>query len=89
VLFLRGGVETLRRCRPVICGEFNAGLMPRFGHTFLDAAELVMGWGYRLFKFISDEQLVEIHEPKPVMGDAVFVPEERGEGFLERLGVVG
>jgi FkbM family methyltransferase len=48
--FLRGGSAFLQQHRPIICMEFNAVCMKKFGYTFEDVAALVRPWGYRFYR---------------------------------------
>jgi len=73
--FLAGARETLNRARPVVLGEFNSGLMPRFGHTFLDVVPLLPP-GYSVFGFVDAETIVE-KIPSIGLGDVLLVPREK------------
>jgi FkbM family methyltransferase len=73
--FLAGAQETLDQARPIILGEFNSGLMPRFGHTFLDAVAL-LPHGYSIFSFASRDTIVE-KPPSVGLGDVLLVPQEK------------
>jgi FkbM family methyltransferase len=73
--FLAGARKTLRAARPVILGEFNSGLLPKFGHTFLDAAALLPA-DYAIFGFADAHTVVE-KEAEPGVGDVLLVPRER------------
>lgn len=77
MLVILGAEETIRQHRPVILGEFHAGLMPKYGYTFLDVATRAKSWNYRIYKFIRDYRLDLITDPKIGMGDALLVPEEK------------
>ena len=72
---ITGGLETLRRHRPVIIGEFNNLLMPRFRHTFLDAYKLVAPLGYEVFAFVAGG-VVRIEHPEADRGDVLLAPSE-------------
>lgn len=73
--FLAGAQQTLEAARPVILGEFNSGLMPRFGTTFLDAAALLPA-DYVIFGFADAHTVVE-KEARAGLGDVLLVPRER------------
>lgn len=83
-LVLSGAEGTIQRQRPIILGEFHAGLMPGFGHTFLDVAAKAKAWNYRIYKFVRDYRLDLVTEPKAGMGNALLAPAERA-GDLEGL----
>lgn len=85
VLFLRGGANFLTKCRPIIYGEFNSGMMPQFGHTFLDAVELIRPWDYRVFGFKDRLRPMEILEPKAGIGNVFLVPSEKADELLQRM----
>jgi FkbM family methyltransferase len=73
--FLRGAAATLAAARPVVLGEFNNRLMPRFGTTFLDAAAALPP-DYAVFSFL-DATAVEERTPVPGLGDVLLAPRER------------
>jgi FkbM family methyltransferase len=72
--FLRGAAGTLAAARPVILGEFNNGLMPTFGTTFLDAAAALPP-DYAVFSFV-DDSTVEERTPIVGLGDVLLAPRE-------------
>ncbi len=49
MLFLNGGAGFITAHRPTIYGEFNSGLMPKFGHSFLDVYGFFKERKYRCF----------------------------------------
>jgi FkbM family methyltransferase len=73
--FLTGARETLNQARPVVLGEFNSDLMPRFGHTFLDAVPL-LPHGYLVFGFVDADTIVG-KSPSVGLGDVLLVPQEK------------
>jgi FkbM family methyltransferase len=85
LLFLRGGQKFLAKSRPIIYGEFHSGMMPKFGHNFLDVIEFFKPLNYRVFGFKNRLQPAEILEPKVGMGNVFFVPEEKTEELLKRV----
>jgi FkbM family methyltransferase len=85
VLFLRGGSEFLQQSRPVIYGEFNSDLMPKYGHTFLDVVAIVQPWDYRIFAFAGRLLPIEITQPEPGRGNVFLVPTEKAETLLKRI----
>lgn len=84
VLVMLGGQEFIRRSRPVIYGEFHSRLIERFGHTFLDAYEIVKPLDYRCFGF-TGRLAIEQMTPRVGLGNAVLVPAEKVEGLLAAL----
>lgn len=76
---LAGARHALDLARPIILGEFNANLMPLFGHSFIDAARLLPE-DYRIFSFASADVLVE-RTPFAGLGDVLLVPRERVPGL--------
>ena len=82
VLVLRGALAFLERQRPVILGEFNSEMMPRFGHTFLDAEALLVG--YRIFSFLGPRRLIEV-EARPGLGDVAMIPTEKVQNFSQMI----
>ncbi len=73
--FLAGAQRTLNASRPVILGEFNNTLMPKFGTTFLDAAALLPA-DYAIFGFV-DANTIEEKPAAVGIGDVLLVPRER------------
>jgi FkbM family methyltransferase len=76
---LLGARHTLDVARPIILGEFNSNLMPRFGHSFIEAARLLPE-DYRIFSFADADVLVE-RTPISGLGDVLLVPSERVAGL--------
>jgi FkbM family methyltransferase len=76
---LAGARHALDLARPIILGEFNSNLMPRFGHSFIEAARLLPE-DYRIFSFASADLLVE-RTPFSGLGDVLLVPRERIAGL--------
>lgn len=87
VLFLRGAAHTIERDRPTIVGEFNAQLMPRFGHSFADVGPFLTDWDYAAVAFTGDGRPVVV-EPEPGRGNVTLVPGERLEAFRKAVGCV-
>lgn len=84
VSFLRGAQELITRKRPYIYGEFNSAMMPAFGHSFMDVAEVIKPWNYRIFAFKSRLSLEEV-EPRVGLGNVVLVPAEKVEELTRRV----
>lgn len=82
--FLQGARRFLERNRPIVFGEFNSGLMPRFGHSFVDVAELLAPLAYRYIKFRAGREPMEV-KPAVGMGNALLVPDERFNDVFESL----
>jgi FkbM family methyltransferase len=72
---LRGGMSMIAAERPVIIGEFHSGFMPRYGHSFLDVADLLTPLGYRYFSFVSATEVCE-RQPHVGLGNVVAAPDE-------------
>lgn len=72
---LAGATEVLARARPVIFGEFNSGMMPLFGTTFMDAFDLLPP-DYRVFGLLAGSRVREV-QPRIGLGDVLLVPAER------------
>jgi FkbM family methyltransferase len=87
LMFLRGGVNFLSKHRPIIYGEFNFPMMPRFNHTFLDVVDIIQPWNYRIFAFADRLLPVEVLKPKVGLGNVFLVPEEKAEELLHRVAV--
>ena len=85
VAVLRGARRTLATSRPVIVGEFNSGLMPTFGTTFLDVLPNMPG-GYEVYSFTSD-RAVRRTSPRVGLGEVLLVPRERAEELSTALDV--
>jgi FkbM family methyltransferase len=73
---LRGGRAVIEANRPVIMGEFHSGLMPRFGHSFLDVADLLSPLGYRYFSSVSGTEIRE-QSPRVGLGNVIACPTEK------------
>ena len=82
---LAGATECLRTMRPIVFGEFHNVLMPARGVTFRDVVDLTRPLGYRYFGFRADLEAVEVPEPAPNFGNAVLVPDERVDSWLETV----
>jgi FkbM family methyltransferase len=80
---LRGGLETIRRFRPIIYGEFSAGLMPQFNSSFADVGPLLAPLGYRAMAFIHRLDLVDVAYDAG-RGNAVLCPEEKSAALRQR-----
>ncbi|MGH1561919.1 FkbM family methyltransferase [Mumia sp. DW29H23] len=76
MLVLGGAQLMLAEHRPVILGEFNSGLMPAFGHTFLDVAAALEPLGYKPYAFVAGPRVVPI-VPEVGRGDVLWIPAER------------
>ena len=90
LLFLRGGTEFLTKCRPIIYGEFNSYWMNQFSHSFVDVANLVKSWEYRIF--IQEKHGVQFKEclhAEVGMENALLCPSETAIDVLRRLGITG
>lgn len=85
MLFLKGAAGFITAHRPTIYGEFNSGLMPKFGHSFLDVHAFFKARSYRAFVFASAMMPLEITDPSPSTGNAFFVAEEKAEALLKRV----
>jgi hypothetical protein len=81
--FLAGAQKTLRTARPIILGEFNSALMPKFGTTFVDAAALLPS-DYVIFGFV-DAHTVEEKHARVGIGDVLLVPRERVDELPVRI----
>jgi FkbM family methyltransferase len=87
LLFIKGGQAFLTKCRPIIYGEFNSGMMPKFGHTFLDLIDFIRPWRYRVFGFAGRLQPVEVLCPTVGIGNVFLVPEEKANELLHRVAI--
>lgn len=47
-MILAGGMETIKRCRPIIVCEVNASALARYGYTPSDLMQMITELGYRL-----------------------------------------
>ena len=52
---LRGGIETIRRCRPVVCVEQKREMSLKFGLKKLGAVDLLQREGYRVAQELSGD----------------------------------
>jgi FkbM family methyltransferase len=80
---LRGGLESIKRFRPILYGEFNAGCMPHFGTTFADVGALMSPLDYRALAF-KDRLDLEFVDFQPGRGNAVLCPGEKADALLNR-----
>ena len=85
MLFLNGAVKCIETHRPMIFGEFNAGLMPNFGHSFLDVFAFFKARDYRGFGFANALLPHELIDPSPSTGNAFFVANEKADFLLKRI----
>lgn len=97
VMFLRGGSDFLGEHRPIIYGEFSAYWLEQFGHSFVDAANIVAPWGYRLFRSVTSRQnmfkqsgharFTEFEHPEVGIEDVLLVPSDTPRSVLTSLGI--
>jgi FkbM family methyltransferase len=85
MLFITGGADFITAHRPTIYGEFNSGLMVKFGHSFLDVHAFFKERGYRAFGFADALLPAELTNPTPTTGNAFFVADEKAEILLQRV----
>ena len=76
VLVLRGGSQFLGEQRPIVFGEFHSGLMPRFGHTFLDVGTICDQLDYGVLVFDANLRASRV-QPHVGLGNVALVPNER------------
>lgn len=69
VFAIKGMIETLKRCKPIIFCEFNAGALAANGHTVEQLRELIKTIGYEAKALYPPEATWE--DPQ---FDALFVP---------------
>lgn len=81
---LQGALETLKRYRPIIYGEFHSGLMPKFQADFTEVESLLSPLGYRYYKFTGKCTVEEV-KPASGIGNVVLVPTEKVSQWLTRL----
>jgi FkbM family methyltransferase len=78
--FLRGGVEFINKCRPIILSEFNPYFVKSFGYSFKDIFDLVSPWRYTLYeKSRFKKSLIPIKNilsPQQII-NVVIIPEEK------------
>lgn len=84
MLFLRGGARFLSQQRPIILGEFHSELTREFDCAFLDAADIIQPWDYKIFAFTGRLRLVEA-QTRVGLGDVALVPAEKAGKLLKRL----
>ena len=85
MLFLNGATGFITSHRPTIYGEFNSGLMPKFGHSFLDVHAFFKARQYRAFAFVASMVPMELTDFTSTTGNAFFVAEEKADALLERV----
>jgi hypothetical protein len=66
---LRGAKSTLSLYHPKLIVEFSESMQAAFGHSCSDLADLLRGFGYRLWKITHD-------------GLAPYVPQPKGGGYF-------
>jgi FkbM family methyltransferase len=81
---MRGARSIISTSRPIIYGEFNNHLMPQRGESFMSAFDVVAALDYEVFAFRGRCDVVRV-TPHPSLGNAVLVPSEKVNGWLERL----
>jgi len=89
--FLLGGMNFINSCKPIIYGEFNQYWVREFGYSFIDVAELVKPWGYKLYQQKGCNKFVEVKEPKVGIENVLMVHQETQEkspSLLPNLGVL-
>lgn len=87
VMFLRGGMNFLRKHRPIIYGEFNSYWIKQFGSSFLDVIEMLEPLNYRYFKQTRSCEFIALSQPAEGDENVLLVPAETSSTVLRGLGV--
>ncbi|MEH2160647.1 MAG: FkbM family methyltransferase [Nostoc sp.] len=86
--FILGGINFIKKSRPIIYGEFNPYWVKHFGYSFVDVAELIIPLGYKLYQQIGRKHFVEIQEIKAGVSDVLMVPTEKLPEILSKLNIL-
>ncbi len=86
--FLLGGMNFIQKTRPIIYGEFNPFWVKYFGYSFVDVAELVIPWEYKLYQQVGRKKFVEIKEVKEDIEDVLMIPQEKSTDILSKLRIL-
>lgn len=86
--FILGGINFIQKTRPIIYGEFNPFWVKHFGYSFVDVADLVNPWEYKLYRQVGRQKFVEIKEVKEDIADVLMVPQEKLTGLLSKLSLL-
>lgn len=87
-LFLQGAEGLIRRCRPLIYGEYNPIWMRQFGHSFEDVARLAREWEYDVYALVGPGRFRRQADRKAVFEDVLLVPAETSEEHLRKVGAM-
>lgn len=88
LMALRGGIEFVRKCRPIIYAECNAYWMSKFGHSFMDVLELLSPLNYQCYRQTVAVTFERIETPVPGIEDVLFVPVETTPEIRKGLGLI-
>jgi FkbM family methyltransferase len=86
--FILGGINFIQKTRPIIYGEFNPFWVKDFGYSFVDIANLVIPWEYKLYRQVGRQKFVEIKEVKEDIADVLMIPQEKLTGLLSKLNLL-
>ncbi|WGV29221.1 FkbM family methyltransferase [Halotia branconii] len=86
--FVLGGMNFLKKSRPIIYGEFNPYWVKHFGYSFVDVAELIIPLKYKLYQQVGRRNFVEIKEIKADISDVLMVPTEKLPHILSKLNIL-
>ncbi|MEH2136370.1 FkbM family methyltransferase [Nostoc sp.] len=86
--FLLGGLNFIKKTRPIIYGEFNPYWVQHFGYSFVEIAELVIPWEYKLYQQVGRKHFIEIKEVKAGISDVLMVPKEKLPDLLVKLNIL-
>lgn len=80
IFFIQGGLEIIKKCKPIIYGEFNSFFIRKFGFSIIDVWTLIEPFGYNVYiedhkhpgKFMKTDI-------KKGMENLLFIPKEKDE----------
>jgi FkbM family methyltransferase len=85
--FLRGAMEFLARCHPIIFGEFSASWMKVYGDSFTMVHALLSPLGYQVFRPRGEGCFEWVREPDDTLQDVLLVPARVNGDLRKALGI--
>jgi FkbM family methyltransferase len=89
LLFINGGIEFIKKHRPVIFGEFNAYWIKQFGYTLKEVRDVFEPLNYDFYKQNHSHDFIKFQDSDEVLTDIYLVPSEVSAEKKKLLGIVG
>lgn len=77
IFFIKGAIETIKKFRPIIYGEFNSYFIKKFGFSIVDVWQILAPLDYDVFIENSFSGKFSKTEIKDGMENLLFIPKEK------------